>query len=194
MRVSRWVLRGAAGLLVAFLLSKRSLRGKKVLHLGDSHVGGLRGPLEGRVSASGGRYQAHFMVGISTVQAASSGWGGVVAAAHPDVVIVTLGTNDQPRAGYGSAVGSLMDEIRAAAPMALVIWWGPPTLERADLRELPGLVVHLQRPEVERRGGRYLDSRAYTRTDHAPDGVHFTRDGYELWGTRALKTAFWVSV
>ncbi|MGH9463100.1 MAG: SGNH/GDSL hydrolase family protein [Vicinamibacteria bacterium] len=189
----RWVAGG--GLLGALLLSKRSLRGRRLLHLGDSHVGGLEGPLEARVSASGGRYQAHFRVGISTPQAARAGWGGVVRAEGPDVVIVTLGTNDSPTESYRESVGALVDEIRAAAPAATVIWWGPPVLLRADVVELAGELVQLQRPEVTRRGGRYLDSRPYTSRpdEHAPDGIHLTRAGYDRWARSALRSTFWTA-
>lgn len=192
---TKWILGGAATVLGAVLLSKRSLRGLVVLHLGDSHVGGLDGPLETRVSASGGRYEAHFRVGISTAQAARAGWGGIVRAVRPDVVIVTLGTNDHPTESYSEAVGSIMDQIRSAAPGAMVIWWGPPVLLRGDIVDLPAELVALQRPEVTSRGGRYVDSRPYTwRTDeHAPDGVHLTHTGYQRWARRGLRSTFWTA-
>jgi len=190
---TRWILGGAAALLGAVLLSKRSLRGLVVLHLGDSHVGGLDGPLGTLVSSSGGRYQAHFRVGISTPQAARAGWGAIVRTASPDVVIVTLGTNDTPTASYPTAVGALMDEIRDAAPDATVIWWGPPVLLRGDVVDRPDEIVRLQRPEVLRRGGRYVDSRPYTwrPEEHAPDGVHMNHDGYARWASSGLRSTFW---
>lgn len=194
-RRTKWILGGAAAVLGAVLLSKRSLRGLVVLHLGDSHVGGLDGPLEVLVSASGGRYEAHFRVGISTPQAARAGWGGIVRRARPDVVIVTLGTNDHPSESYPAAVGSFMDQIREAAPNAIVIWWGPPVLLRSDIATLPAELVRLQRPEVTRRGGRYIDSRPYTwRSDeHAPDGVHLTHAGYQRWAKSGLRSTFWTA-
>jgi lysophospholipase L1-like esterase len=191
-RRTKWILAGAAAVLGVILGSKRSLRGLAVLHLGDSHVGGLQGPLRTLVRASGGRYEDHFRVGISTPQAARAGWGAVVAREHPDVVLVTLGTNDHLSEGYGAAVGAVMDQIRAAAPRALVIWWGPPVLLRRDIASLPDELVRLQRPEVLRRGGRYIDSRPYTSL-HAPDGVHLTRAGYDQWARRALRTTFWTA-
>lgn len=191
-RRTKWILAGAGALLGVILGSKRSLRGLLVLHLGDSHVGGLEGPLRTLISSSGGRYEDHFRVGISTPQAARAGWGAFVGRLQPDVVIVTLGTNDSPSEGYADAVGALMDEIRAAAPRAQVIWWGPPVLLRRDLVELPDELVRKQRPEVTRRGGRYIDSRPYTAL-HAPDGVHLTRAGYGEWARRGLRTTFWVA-
>jgi lysophospholipase L1-like esterase len=115
-----------------------------------------------------------------------------VRRAAPDVVLVTLGTNDAPGAQVAEATAALMDQIREAAPNALVIWWGPPTLLRADIVDRPSAIADLQRPEVSGRGGRYVDSRRYTREDHAPDGVHFTRVGYEHWGRRALGATFWI--
>lgn len=186
----KWLI-GAVAVASLVLLSKRSLRGLSVLHLGDSHVGGLRGPLRTLVEASGGRYEAHFKDGISTPEAARSGWGAVVAGAHPDVVIVTLGTNDNPTAATAAAVGALLDQIRAAAPHALIVWWGPPVLLRHDLVELPAAMVALQRPEVAARSGRYVDSRTYTASaEHSAGGVHFTHAGYADWA-RQLGATFW---
>ena len=108
-----WAVVIGGGLLAAIaFLRRRPLRtGMRVVHIGDSHVGGLRGPLSTLLTPSGVGYETHFQNGINTVGALSKGW----PVQGADVILVTLGTNDTPGRGYVEAVASLTRQLRQAA-------------------------------------------------------------------------------
>lgn len=186
-RRTLWVVLGVGGFVAALaFLRKRPLRaGMRVVHVGDSHVGGLKVALQALLTPLGVGYEAHFRNGISTVGALSAGW----PVRGADVILVTLGTNDTPAQGYVEAVASLVRQLRQQAPEAALVWWGPPSLHRSDVIGLPNEIVPLQRQAVTALGGVYVDSRPWASSD-AADGVHLTRDGYARWADGALKHTF----
>jgi hypothetical protein len=198
---SKWIAGAIAGLAtfgIAFAFSKRTLRGVSVLHIGDSHVGGLRVPLERLIRASGGTYQAVFRNGISTERAFDL-IDGLPINSYPDVsvVIVTLGTNDggvldgvAGDAIEAVYVSQLIDQIRIAAPRATIIWWGPPALLRPDVVDAPPLIAEAQRHGVDRQGETFVDSQEFIADGQ--DGIHFTSFGYGRWAEGNLRKTFWV--
>lgn len=191
-RGRRWIagiVAGFAMLGIAFAFSKRTLQGVKVLHVGDSHVGGLQGPMERLVRASGGTYEAVFRNGISTGRAIDAGWENAIESARPDVVIVTLGTNDATALELEvTFVRRFIDLIHTAAPRASIVWWGPPSLLRSDIADAPPLIAEAQRSAIAQQGANFVDSQEFVADGQ--DGVHFTAFGYGQWAEGNLRKTF----
>jgi hypothetical protein len=191
-RIFAYLLVGGAALLFAgFAFSKKSLRGMKVLHLGDSHVGGLKSRVGSIVAASGGSYVEHHQDGISTLVATQAGWDEIVATENPDIIIVTLGTNDRVSEAYPGYVDLLMAKLLEVTPDATIIWWGPPRLNRIDLVGRDEQVAYIQSSEVAANGGSFVNTSALGVESDGPDGVHLTAFGYGRWAELAMGESFW---
>lgn len=152
-----------------------SLAGKTVLHVGDSMVGasgGLAKAMEARVTAAGARYVRDAKVSESIVSFdRSSRLTDLLAEHAPDVVIVTLGTNDatvpHPQA-YAPNVRSIVKRLGARE----CYWMGPP-LWRPDT----GIVAMLR----ENVGPcRFFDASKLD-IGRQGDGVHPTGSGGAKW-------------
>jgi lysophospholipase L1-like esterase len=108
----------------------------------------------------------------------------ILAAHRPELLVVGLGANDTAADAFYGDLASFVDATKRAG--AKVIWVGPPTATdaRTDLRHRA--VTDALRSTLPTYGVPFVDARGMTaQLQHAPDGVHFTRTGYDTWA-RAL--------
>jgi lysophospholipase L1-like esterase len=104
-----------------------------------------------------------------------------------DVVVVELGGNDAAAQIGPDAHGDDVRRVLDVLAPARVIWIGPGVTTRQDLESYRGPIRGAQRREVTARGGSWVDSQPLTTTSSlAPDGVHFTRAGYDAWAVALL--------
>jgi acyl-CoA thioesterase-1 len=159
----------------------RALAGKKVLHVGDSMVGGKFGltrALETRLAAAGAKLVRHTAVS-ETLQSfdRSPTLRDLLRTHDPDIVIVNLGTNDAsvpfPQA-YAHHVANIAKRIGDRE-----CWWiGPPSWKGADT----GIVDVLR----DNAGScRFFDS-SKLELERTSDGIHPNDRGAGRWAD-----AFW---
>jgi acyl-CoA thioesterase-1 len=107
-----------------------SLAGKTVLHVGDSMVGGNQGlsrALEQRFTAEGAKFVRDYKVSESVVSYDHSPkLRSLVDRHHPDIVIITLGTNDVFVPYPAAMVGNIQSIVKRVAGRECY-WMGPPT-------------------------------------------------------------------
>jgi hypothetical protein len=168
----------------------RTLKGKKVLHIGDSMVGGTFGltrALEKRLTPEGAK-----LVRRTTVSESLNSFdkGAILRDAlrdeKPDIIIITLGANDvlspHPEI-YGGSVDRIVKRIGDRE-----CWWiGPPRIKTA-VATPSGKTSDLVLSEVIKGhagGCRFFDSTAL-KVDRASDGIHPSNVGGETW-----VDAFW---
>jgi lysophospholipase L1-like esterase len=168
----------------------RSLKGKKVLHVGDSMVGGTFGltrALEKKLTPEGAK-----LVRRTTVSESLNSFdkGPILRDAlrdeKPDIVIVTLGANDvlspHPEM-YGGSVERIVKRIGDRE-----CWWiGPPRIKSA-VSTPSGKTSDLVLSEVIKGhagGCHFFDSTAL-KIERASDGIHPSNVGGETW-----VDAFW---
>ena len=161
----------------------------RVFVVGDSHSAAL-GPFlfeggqalgwepAGRISNVGwstGRYRNE------------SEWKTRIADARPDTVIVILGTNDaaQAQQAYVEQLRAVVDAIRASGARSIV-WIGPPSAKDPQIDARADRIAPWQGSFLPQLGVKWIDSRLFTFGGHAPDGVHFTREGYRAWATALI--------
>ena len=166
-------------------LPARSLKGKKVLHVGDSMVGGTFGltrALEKKLTPEGAK-----LVRRTTVSESLNSFdkGPILRDAlrdeKPDIVIVTLGANDvlspHPEM-YGGSVERIVKRIGDRE-----CWWiGPPRIKTA-VATPSGKTSDLVLSEVIRGHVgtcKFFDSSAL-KIDRASDGIHPSNVGGETW-------------
>ena len=168
----------------------RSLKGKKVLHVGDSMVGGTFGltrALEKKLTPEGAK-----IVRRTTVSESLSSFdkGPILRDAlhdeKPDIVIITLGANDvlspHPEM-YGGSVERIVKRIGDRE-----CWWiGPPHI-KTSVTTPSGKTSDIVLSEVIKSHAgtcHFFDSTAL-KIDRAGDGVHPSNVGGETW-----VDAFW---
>lgn len=157
-----------------------SLAGKTVLHVGDSMVGGTGGltkALEARFSAEGAKLVRDYKVSESLVSFDKSPRLRELVLQHkPDIVVITLGTNDalvpHPEA-YAANVRSIVKRASARE----CYWMGPP-LWKADT----GIVAMLRDNVAPCR---FFDA-SKLELQRRSDGIHPTDKGGADWAA-----AFW---
>lgn len=159
-----------------------------VLHLGDSHVEGLE-PFAGEaVAAFGDDYRAEYERGVLTPAFARSKKAQRLASdLQPSEVWLTFGTNDVgvPDGSEAAAISDIVSQIRSSKPDAKIVIWSPPKMRKEPYASNALRVAALQLDAAKSLGLDYVDSRRYTERGLKPEGVHFTRAGYEAWGRRA---------
>jgi lysophospholipase L1-like esterase len=158
---------------------------KVALHVGDSTVGyasGLCVPLGQKLRAAGVEFHTDSWTsaGLQTV-ASGDKLEKLVAAFHPDLLLLNLGTNNL---GYPNA-DALADLARAvakkASSVAQCVWIGPPHLPSSDKTEARVVKVLAENaaPCI------FFDSQALDlplQPDHIhPDGTGATRWSANLW-------------
>ncbi len=158
---------------------------KVALHVGDSTVGyssGLCIPLGQKLRASGVEFHTDSWTsaGLQTV-AAGDKLEKLVAAFHPDLLLLNLGTNNL---GYPNA-DALAELARAvakkASKVAQCVWIGPPHLPSSDKTEARVVKVLAENaaPCI------FFDSQALDlplQPDHIhPDGTGASRWSANLW-------------
>lgn len=105
--------------------------------------------------------------------------GSAVSQYHPDLLLVELGTNDQPNANYAETLRAAVAQVRAAGSPEIV-WFGP-SFSATSIRTRLQSVKDVQAETLPALGVRWFDSWPMTRQGHGPDGIHFTSAGYRGW-------------
>jgi len=156
------------------------LTGKTVLHVGDSMVGGnwgLTKALDQRFSSEGAKFVRDYKVSESIVSYDKSPKLKDLLAKHrPDIVILTLGTNDV-FVPYPAAMAGNVRNIVARIGARECYWMGPPTW-KPDTG-----IVQVLRDNVA--PCKFYDS-SNLKLQRAGDGIHPTDRGGAEWAT-----SFW---
>ena len=176
-----WIGVAAAGLVGWLFLRKKDAPSVKapshVALIGDSLAVGLGTPLMKELAPAKLVVNAH-------VSARASDWLGkynqeleyVLNMIKPEVVLISLGTNDSAAGGTGFVKDFKAIADRIQAKGATPIFLGPPELPWA--RE--GIYV------AGEAAGFLI--KAPSGLAHAPDGVHLTPQGYAEWAKYLGKT------
>lgn len=182
-----WLIGGAVGGFVLFWASVAAgatahPRPTRILLVGDSLAVGLASELR-RLAATDGVA----VVGVEAIVSTRlDQWAPkmpvLLAQYKPDLVLVSLGTNDAgmsvPTSNAGAA-SSIVSAIGAAGARAF--WIGMPTLPSR-------LQADVVRQMIQATGVNYFDSRNVS-FERAGDGIHATTGGYAAW-----MQAMWPSV
>jgi hypothetical protein len=156
------------------------LAGKTVLHVGDSMVGGSLGltrALDQRFTAEGARFIHDYKVSESIVSFEHSPkLKSLMEKNHPDIVIITLGTNDVFVPYPASMSGSIRNIVKRVATTECY-WMGPPTWKPDT-----GIVQVLKDNVAPCK---FFDS-SNLKLQRAGDGIHPTDRGGAEWAT-----SFW---
>ena len=156
------------------------LTGKTVLHVGDSMVGGnwgLTRALDQRFSAEGARFIRDFKVSESIVSYDHSPkLKSLIEKHRPDIVIITLGTNDVFVPYPASMVGNVQNIVKRVGSRECY-WMGPPTWKPDT-----GIVQVLKDSVAPCK---FFDSSGL-KLQRAGDGIHPTDRGGADWAT-----SFW---
>lgn len=157
-----------------------SLSGKTVLHVGDSMVGGnwgLTRALEQRFTAEGARFIRDYKVSESIVSYDHSPkLKGLLDKHRPDIVILTLGTNDV-FVPYPASMAANVQNIVKRIGARECYWMGPPTW-KPDTG-----IVNVLKDNVT--PCKFYDS-SHLKLQRSGDGIHPTDKGGAEWAT-----SFW---
>jgi len=156
----------------------------RVVLIGDSHMEALA-PNLGLLLVDQGMQVVHAETnrGKSTAWYVQSGkLGELVRQYQPDMVIVELGTNDQPNTDYTAMLRGAVEQIRSAGSPEIV-WFGP-SFATTSLATRLDTVRARQQATLPNAGVHWYDSWPMTREGHGPDGVHFTQAGYRGWASK----------
>lgn len=108
-------------------------------------------------------------------------FAAIVGQYRPGVLLVELGTNDQPNAAYEATLRAAVAQVRSAGSPE-IYWFGPSFSTAALEARLENVKVH-QQATLPALGVHWFDSQPMTQHGHGPDGVHFTRTGYRSWSS-----------
>lgn len=157
-----------------------SLAGKTVLHVGDSMVGGQLGltkALEQKFSAEGAKFIRDYKVSESIVSYDHSPkLKTLIDRHHPDIVIITLGTNDVFVPYPASMAGNVQNIVKRVGARECY-WMGPPTW-KPDTG-----IVNVLKDNVA--PCKFFDS-SNLKLQRGGDGIHPTDRGGAEWAT-----SFW---
>lgn len=156
-------------------------RAPRRILVGDSHASGLAAAAE-RAGVPFVAWTAYS--GQRTRTIADSEWVDRNApTARADEVWIVSSGNDRHADNLEPSARSLLSQAGGRR----VVWLGPPVAlvplvddEHAHTTEK---LAELLGPDV------FIDSRRFTRSGHAPDGVHFTAAGYDAWWVGASSAA-----
>lgn len=150
-----------------------------VLLAGDSLAVGLTSPLRALAQSRGLDFVADGRSGTTARQWVGNGWfADDIHSVQPDIVLVSLGTNDM-RADQ-SNLGDDLATMRAVAAGRSLRWIAPPRMPfdegtvRASIAALGVPVFH-------------SESHDYVR---AADGVHMPPSGYAAWAQDIASAGF----
>ena len=156
------------------------LTGKTVLHVGDSMVGGnwgLTRALDQRFSGEGAKFVRDFKVSESIVSYDHSPkLKSLIERHRPDIVIITLGTNDVFVPYPASMVGNVQNIVKRVGSRECY-WMGPPTWKPDT-----GIVQVLKDNVAPCK---FFDS-SNLKLQRGGDGIHPTDRGGADWAT-----SFW---
>lgn len=167
-----------------------SIRGHRLMLLGDSLAEGLSPHMSNLVVDLGGSFVSSVISGISTVDFASRGIARQnVEASRPSVVVIVLGTNDltAPEEALRSAVVDVIAQCSAISPLPTIWWWTPPHFQSERLNALVPRVRDIIRQVVSgTTGANALDSVPTTEFAEKSGAFHFTSRGYKWWAEAGL--------
>ncbi len=153
-----------------------SLKGKTVLHTGDSMVGGAEGlspALREKIEAEGGIYKKWYLVAVS-LQAFSNDpkFPQKLARYNPDIVILTLGANDvfAPQPEY---LAPVFKRIAKKIGTRECYWMSPPLWK-------PDTVGFVEQMKKFIAPCKLFDSSGL-RLPRVGDGIHPTDEGGREW-------------
>jgi lysophospholipase L1-like esterase len=156
------------------------LTGKTILHVGDSMVGGNQGltrALEQRFTAEGAKLIRDYKVSESIVSYDHSPkLKSLVEKNRPDIVIITLGTNDVFVPYPASMAGNVRNIVKRVGATECY-WMGPPTWKPDT-----GIVQVLKDNVAPCK---FFDS-SNLKLQRSGDGIHPTDRGGAEWAT-----SFW---
>jgi acyl-CoA thioesterase-1 len=156
------------------------LTGKTILHVGDSMVGGnwgLTRALDQRFSAEGAKFIRDYKVSESIVSYDHSPkLKSLIEKHRPDIVIITLGTNDVFVPYPASMVGNVQNIVKRVGSRECY-WMGPPTWKPDT-----GIVQVLKDNVAPCK---FFDSSGL-KLQRGGDGIHPTDRGGADWAT-----SFW---
>jgi hypothetical protein len=166
----------------------RTLGGKKVLHVGDSMVGGTFGltrALEGKLTAEGATIIRHTKVSetLSSFDKAPT-LKDLMRTHEPDIVVITLGANDANVPHPEVYAHSIENIVRRVGDREC--WWiGPPKVKEAGGSGPSAAMSIVSVLEQHTGTCRFFDS-SKLELDRAADGVHPNDRGASRWAD-----AFW---
>lgn len=167
-----------------------TIRGKRLLLLGDSLAEGLSAQMSDLVMDLGGSFASSVISGISTVDFASQGLARRnVEASVPSHVVIVLGTNDLSRdpESLKSAVVDVIAQCGAISPLPTISWWTPPHFQSDRLNALTPHVRDIIREVTTGTAGTSaLDSVPVTEFAEKSGAFHFTARGYKWWAEAGL--------
>lgn len=167
-----------------------SIRGHRLMLLGDSLAEGLSPHMSDLVVDLGGSFVSSVLSGISTVDFASRGIARQkVEASRPSVVVIVLGTNDltAPEEALRSAVVDVIAQCSVISPLPTIWWWTPPHFQSERLNALVPRVRDIIRQVVSgTTGANALDSVPTTEFAEKSGAFHFTSRGYKWWAEAGL--------
>jgi len=153
------------------------LTGKTVLHVGDSMVGGNLGltrALEHRFTAEGAKFVRDYKVSESIVSYDKSPkLKDLIAKHNPDIVILTLGTNDV-FVPYPAAMAANVQSIVKRIGNRECYWMGPPTWKPDT-----GIVQVIKDNAAPCK---FFDASSL-KLQRSGDGIHPTDRGGAEWAT-----------
>lgn len=153
----------------------RPLAGKKVLHVGDSMVGGSWGltrALEAKLAAEGAKLVHHTKVSESLTSFDKSPTLKDLLRTHePDIVIINLGANDALVPHPEVFVKSIQNIVRRVGDREC--WWIGPPMWKKDTG-----IVDVIRENVG--ACRFFDS-SNLELERASDGIHPNDRGATKW-------------
>ena len=165
----------------------RSLAGKKVLHVGDSMVGGTFGltrALETKLSEQGAKIVRHTKVSESLASFAKTPTLKDLIRTHdPDIVVITLGANDA-NVPHPEVHARSVENIARRVGDRECWWIGPPSIKNASSGPSSEMsVVSVIRDHAGTC--RFFDSSKLD-LERTADGIHPNDRGAARWAD-----AFW---
>lgn len=152
------------------------LSGRRVLLVGDSLAVGLKRRMNERAGASGAMFfsdaeQSTFLTVWSKHRFAQD-----LDNYKPDIVLVSLGTNDSGGTSVEMVRRALSAMLSQAKSRGVRVYWiGLPSLP-SRLALAPSI-----RQVIRESGTPYYESEREPSFERAPDGVHCTPRGYSTW-------------
>ncbi len=155
-----------------------ALTGKTVLHVGDSMVGGewgLTRALERKFTAEGAKLVRHYKVSEEILQFEKAKvLEGLVAKHNPDIVIITLGTNDT-LAPFPQSLASHVANVAKQAGGKECYWMTPPITKKET-----GLTQVIR----DNAAPCTVFDSSKLKLEIGKDGIHPTERGAQEWAAR----------
>lgn len=147
----------------------------RLVAFGDSQLEGLQPSLRAALAEMFQVVSITAVRGTTTrVLVDSDKIRSIIAAQQPDAVLFVIGGNDTASPAYDD---TLIEAVAFTEGLP-TIWVGPAFSTNDSVNVRHAAVSAQQQAVLPQLGVTWLDSRAWTRTGHAGDGVHFTRDAY----------------